>query len=93
MPARVAASEVPLCEPCVHDAGLCRICAPSVLPQLKQASWQRDAHRGHNHVTVKLSPEGEKIRQRKERKRAKRSATERLRISLAGGFAAVGCLA
>jgi hypothetical protein len=64
-----------VCEPCVHDTGLCWKCAPSVLPTIKQPSWHRDAHRGERDsdvhrdpVAEPLSAEGEKIRERKKRK-------------------------
>lgn len=78
--AEAAAQEVPLCPPCTTHGGLCIACAPTVLPQLRQASWHRDAHRGENAIVEKLSPEGEKVKRRK----ARRDANRRLLRALAG---------
>lgn len=87
LPAAIAAAAaaVPLCQPCVDDAGLCVSHVRDVTPQLKEPAWYRDAHSGMYHETGKTSesPEARRIRERKERKRA------RVAKLVAGGFAPV----
>lgn len=76
--AEMAAAEVPLCPECPQHAGLCASCGRTVLPQLKQPSWYRDAHRGALHAVgaeAARTPEGDKVRRRK----AARARTRLLR--------------
>lgn len=92
VPARAAAEEVPLCPKCITHEGLCHAHEPHVLPQLKEPGWYRDAHSGKYYETgkdQKLSPEGQRIADRKARKAAKRVAkpvARRLGRALRGEF-------
>ncbi|MBA3852919.1 MAG: hypothetical protein C0503_00810 [Gemmatimonas sp.] len=60
------------CEECVKQNGLCAHHAKHVCPQLKQPSWYRLVGSRHYDTRHEESPEGRKIRERKERKRAAR---------------------
>lgn len=92
VPAREAAEEVALCPKCVTHEGLCHAHEPHVLPQLKEPGWYRDAHSGKYYETgkhQKLSREGQLVKERKERKAAKRAAkpvAKRLGRALRGEF-------
>lgn len=78
-----------LCAACVEQLGLCARHAPGVLPQLKQPSWYRLV--GEAHYAPKATPESpaaRKVRERKERKRARKRAiaAHRLLEAVAGRF-------
>lgn len=60
------------CEQCIAQDGLCGHHAKQVCPQLKQPSWYRLVGSRHYDTRTEESPEGRKVRERKERKRAAR---------------------
>lgn len=88
------ATLVPLCKACQESAGLCVRCAErdrSLLPQLAQESWHKDAHSGplgKNPPPVVELPEltKEERAEARKRARAKDRARRRLRLALEGKF-------
>ncbi len=71
-----------VCSDCVTANGLlCERCAKSVLPQLAQPFWYQLVGTHHYTKTPTESPEGRAIRERKERRAAKRLLT-----GINGGF-------
>lgn len=61
-----------ICPQCVEQQGLCSVHAKHVCPQLKQPAWYKLVGSRHYDERTEESPEGRKVRERKERKRAAR---------------------
>lgn len=60
-----------ICPQCVEQQGLCSVHAKHVCPQLKQPAWYKLVGSRHYDERTEESPEGRKVRERKERKRAR----------------------
>lgn len=71
-----------VCPQCVKADGLCGYHGKQVLPQLAQPFWHRLVGATHYDMRREESAEGRKVRERKERKRAR--AQDRLLLAIAG---------
>lgn len=72
----------PVCSACVEAHGLCERHGRQILPQLAQPFWHRLVGETHYDKRVEESPAARKVRERKERKRAR--GKERLLLAING---------